>query len=168
MLKFVRVMAGGADANYEQHLSGVQTVFCKAFSFHPTYTEKLADYAAGHHPEGAEVIILAALDVKDNVIGFTTTFFFADLKTAYLDYLASDPARAFYVTVDGMRRIGAEIGALKVPTLIVQEGGYNLSNLRRGVRAFILSAAGAKIAQCLIPNCADNDSFSAASSVKSP
>ena len=54
MLKFVRVMAGGADANYEQHLSGVQTVFGKAFPFHPTYTEKLADYAAGHHPEGAK------------------------------------------------------------------------------------------------------------------
>lgn len=114
MLKFVRVMAG-ADANYEQHLNGVQTVFRKAFSFHPTYAEKIAQYAAGLHPEGAEVIILAAIDAKENVIGFTVTFYFADLRTAYLDYLASDPGRAargiggaLYETMrDDVRRRGA-------------------------------------------------------------
>lgn len=43
-----------------------------------------------------------------------------------------------------MLRIGAAIGALKLPTLIALEGGYNLSYLRRGVRAFFLGDASAK------------------------
>ena len=61
-----------------------------------------------------------------------------------LDIMKGDPTGAFYVTADGMRRIGAEIGALKLPTLIVQEGGYNLANIRRGARAFLMGLAGAK------------------------
>ncbi|HRX39285.1 MAG TPA: histone deacetylase family protein [Parvularculaceae bacterium] len=93
MLKIVRVMAG-ADPNFEQHLEGVQAVFRKAFSFYPAYAEKIAEYAAGHFPKDCEVIILAAIDAKGAVIGFTVTFYFVDLKAAYVDYIASDPDRS--------------------------------------------------------------------------
>lgn len=113
MLKFVRVMAG-ADPYYEQHLQGLQDIFLRAF-YYPAYAERIAEYAAGKHPPGAEAIILAAVNNKGQVLGFTVTFFFSDLKAAYLDYLASDPERsargigaALYDTMrDDMRRRGA-------------------------------------------------------------
>ncbi|MCA8888669.1 MAG: histone deacetylase family protein, partial [Parvularculaceae bacterium] len=60
-----------------------------------------------------------------------------------LDIMKGDPTGDMFITVDGMRAIGAEIGGLGMPTLVIQEGGYNLSNLRRGVRAFISGLASA-------------------------
>lgn len=60
-----------------------------------------------------------------------------------LDIMKGDPTGDMFITADGMRAIGAEIGALRTPILVVQEGGYNLSNLRRGVRSFVSGAASA-------------------------
>ncbi len=40
-----------------------------------------------------------------------------------------DPLSVLKVTNDGYRRIGDAIAALKLPTVIVQEGGYNLDHL---------------------------------------
>ena len=37
-----------------------------------------------------------------------------------------------------MRNIGRRIGALRLPSVIIQEGGYHLQNLRRGVRGFLV------------------------------
>ena len=48
-----------------------------------------------------------------------------------------DPLSVLKVTNDGYRRIGDAIGGLKVPTVIVQEGGYNLDLLGANVVAFI-------------------------------
>lgn len=58
-----------------------------------------------------------------------------------VDIMKGDPTGHFFVTGDGMRRIGDAIGRTRYPTLIVQEGGYNLANLRRGVREFLLGFA---------------------------
>jgi acetoin utilization deacetylase AcuC-like enzyme len=41
------------------------------------------------------------------------------------------------VTNDGYRRIGDLIASLKLPTVVVQEGGYNLDLLGTHVVAFI-------------------------------
>jgi len=48
-----------------------------------------------------------------------------------------DPLSVLKVTNDGYRRIGDAAAALKVPTVLVQEGGYNLDLLGANVVAFI-------------------------------
>ncbi|WP_339737435.1 hypothetical protein [uncultured Maricaulis sp.] len=92
MLKFVRVIAG-IDPDYQRHLEGIQDVFLKAFPFNSSYIDKIAHYSAGEYPPDCEVILLCATKAG-KVLGFSVTFFFADIKASYLDYIASDPARA--------------------------------------------------------------------------
>ncbi|HNS86743.1 MAG TPA: GNAT family N-acetyltransferase, partial [Parvularculaceae bacterium] len=92
MLKFVRVIAG-ADPEFDAHLNGLLDVYHKAFEFYPAYAEKISAMAHGDHPPGTEAIILAAVK-KDKILGFTLSYYFADLKAGYLDYIASDPGRA--------------------------------------------------------------------------
>ncbi|KPK34456.1 MAG: hypothetical protein AMJ66_03725 [Betaproteobacteria bacterium SG8_40] len=63
-----------------------------------------------------------------------------------LDIMAGDPTGAFTLTTQGMQRIGALLRGMNVPTLVVQEGGYTLRNLRVGATAFftgLLSPAAA-------------------------
>ena len=50
--------------------------------------------------------------------------------------MRGDPTGSFAVTNQGMQRIGRRIGRFGIPTLIVQEGGYSLGNLRAGAHAF--------------------------------
>ena len=52
------------------------------------------------------------------------------------DLMKGDPTGSFLVSVKGMREIGRRLGNLRLPTLVVQEGGYSLTNLRRGSEAF--------------------------------
>lgn len=52
------------------------------------------------------------------------------------DIMKGDPTGSFVVSAKGMREIGRRIGNLHMPTLVVQEGGYSLTNLRRGAAAF--------------------------------
>ena len=59
------------------------------------------------------------------------------------DIMRGDPTGAFGVTFQGMRRIGRRLGRLGPPTLIVQEGGYSVRNLRLGSHAFFGGLAGA-------------------------
>lgn len=53
-----------------------------------------------------------------------------------LDVLRGDPTGTFLLSTDGMRTIAQHLGRRNCPMLIVQEGGYNLRNLKRGVVAF--------------------------------
>lgn len=57
------------------------------------------------------------------------------------DIMRGDPTGAFVVSPAGMRRIGRRIGRLRHPTLVVQEGGYSIANLRAGSRAFFSGLA---------------------------
>lgn len=52
------------------------------------------------------------------------------------DTMRGDPTGNFDLSTAGLRNIGELIGRLTLPTLIVQEGGYVLANLRQGSRAF--------------------------------
>ncbi len=52
------------------------------------------------------------------------------------DILRGDPTGTFRVRVPLYEELGRGIAALGVPLLVVQEGGYNLRNLRRGAAAF--------------------------------
>jgi acetoin utilization deacetylase AcuC-like enzyme len=49
-----------------------------------------------------------------------------------VDTAAEDPDR-FQLVADDFTRIGVGIGAMQRPTLIVQEGGYNLDVIGRNV-----------------------------------
>lgn len=54
-----------------------------------------------------------------------------------LDISKDDPSGTFRVSRKGFRRIAGEIAALKLPTLLVQEGGYNLRHLGGNLTAFL-------------------------------
>ncbi|CAJ3030975.1 acetylpolyamine aminohydrolase [Burkholderia pseudomallei] len=51
------------------------------------------------------------------------------------DVYREDPQSKVAVTTEGFGRLGALVGGLRVPTLIVQEGGYHLEMLERNAAA---------------------------------
>ena len=53
-----------------------------------------------------------------------------------LDIMSGDPTGTFLVSKTGINRIGQRLGSLNIPTLVVQEGGYSLSNIRHGIAVF--------------------------------
>lgn len=67
---------------------------------------------------------------------------FRKFKPRYLvislgfDIMSGDPTGTFNITPKGMERIGHALSTLQLPTLIVQEGGYALRNLRFGALGF--------------------------------
>ena len=46
-----------------------------------------------------------------------------------VDAAADDPESPLEVTADGYRRAGASLGSLRLPTVVVQEGGYDLETI---------------------------------------
>ncbi len=58
-----------------------------------------------------------------------------------LDVLKGDPTGTFVLSLEGMRGIAQRLPRRNIPMLIVQEGGYNLRNLKRGAVAFFRSLA---------------------------
>jgi acetoin utilization deacetylase AcuC-like enzyme/GNAT superfamily N-acetyltransferase len=48
------------------------------------------------------------------------------------DILKGDPTGTFLLSVDMLKAVGQRLAQFRIPTLIVQEGGYNLRNLKRG------------------------------------
>ena len=48
-----------------------------------------------------------------------------------LDIAKADPTGTWSITPDGLFEIGRRIGGLRMPTLLVQEGGYNIRSLGR-------------------------------------
>jgi len=66
-----------------------------------------------------------------------------------LDIAKGDPTGAWAISTQGFERIGAAIAALSIPTLAVQEGGYDTRVLGRNARHFLTglqrdAAAGAR------------------------
>ncbi|HLF28518.1 MAG TPA: histone deacetylase family protein [Anaerolineae bacterium] len=63
--------------------------------------------------------------------------------SAGFDIVSGDPLGGFNITLDGLREIGRRIAALtqRVPTLIVQEGGYLLEQLGENAVAFLSAFA---------------------------
>lgn len=58
------------------------------------------------------------------------------------DIMGGDPTGTFNINDRGMRRIGAMLGEPGWPTLVVQEGGYALRNLRLGAMEFFRGLTG--------------------------
>lgn len=61
-----------------------------------------------------------------------------------LDAHESDPFKGLAVTTAGFRRIGAAIGATRLPTVLVQEGGYLNAALGPNLEAFLGGFRGAR------------------------
>ena len=59
------------------------------------------------------------------------------------DIMRGDPTGSFALTPQGLQRIGLRIGRMGLPTLIVQEGGYAIGNLRQGAHAFFVGLESA-------------------------
>jgi acetoin utilization deacetylase AcuC-like enzyme/GNAT superfamily N-acetyltransferase len=59
------------------------------------------------------------------------------------DTMRGDPTGSFVLKPGSLRRIGRQIGQFHLPTLVVQEGGYSLRNLKNGVSEFFAGIASA-------------------------
>ena len=57
------------------------------------------------------------------------------------DTMRGDPTGTFLLTLKGIEEVGARLGKLGLPTLVVQEGGYSLANLRQGATRFFIGMA---------------------------
>ncbi|MDD5134368.1 MAG: GNAT family N-acetyltransferase [Phycisphaerae bacterium] len=86
-------------------------------------------------PENAsEPLYLQTLEKAIRIIEkFQPTFLVVSLG---FDTMKGDPTGTFGLTAGSLRKIGGQIGQMRLPTLIVQEGGYSLKNLRAGCTAF--------------------------------
>jgi acetoin utilization deacetylase AcuC-like enzyme len=54
-----------------------------------------------------------------------------------LDIAKADPTGTWSVTTQGLFEIGRRIGGLRLPTLLVQEGGYNIRSLGRNAASML-------------------------------
>ncbi|OZI45799.1 acetylpolyamine amidohydrolase [Bordetella genomosp. 5] len=59
------------------------------------------------------------------------------------DVFEKDPQAMVAVSSDGFERLGRAVGAFKLPTLIVQEGGYYIEGLENNAERFFGGLAGA-------------------------
>ncbi|MDO8573664.1 MAG: histone deacetylase family protein [Candidatus Daviesbacteria bacterium] len=57
--------------------------------------------------------------------------------SAGFDTYEKDPIGGFKLTIPFYEKIGMEISKLQIPTLIVQEGGYNIKDLGKIARSFL-------------------------------
>ena len=84
--------------------------------------------------ETNELLYLATLDrAIKRLRTFSPTYLVVSLG---LDTMKGDPTGTFSLRAQSMYEVGRRLGGLSWPTLIVQEGGYNLLNIRRGAAAF--------------------------------
>lgn len=60
-----------------------------------------------------------------------------------LDAHRDDPARGLRLSGDGFRRIGARLGALTLPTALIQEGGYDRASIGDSLTRFLAGFAAA-------------------------
>jgi acetoin utilization deacetylase AcuC-like enzyme len=61
------------------------------------------------------------------------------------DIYKDDPQSRVAVTTEGFGRLGAAIGALDLPSVIVQEGGYHLESLEANARSFFEGFTAARV-----------------------
>ncbi len=83
-------------------------------------------------PSGTtDSIYLSTLDQAINIIrGFAPRYL---VVSAGADIFEGDPLGKFKVTRRGFQEIGARIARLRLPTLVVMEGGYNNQQLGENV-----------------------------------
>ncbi len=60
------------------------------------------------------------------------------------DLYRDDPQSQVALTTEGFGRLSERIGALALPTVIVQEGGYHIDSLDANAQAFFRGFGGAR------------------------
>ena len=82
-----------------------------------------------------EIRYLSVLDEALSLIkSFKPRFL---VLSAGMDLYYGDPLGEFKVTREGIRQIGVQVASLKVPTLIVMEGGYNNQALGENIATLL-------------------------------
>ena len=81
---------------------------------------------------GDDAYMRALGDAVHHIKRFAPEFLVVSLG---YDIMRGDPTGTFTISGGGMRSIGRRLGGVNLPTLLVQEGGYSLRNLRIGSRA---------------------------------
>lgn len=81
----------------------------------------------------------AYLDALERALGYIGKFRAEVLVLSIgFDILKGDPTGQFLLRPSVFRAIGKRLAQLGIPMLVVQEGGYNIRNIRRGVTEFFL------------------------------
>jgi acetoin utilization deacetylase AcuC-like enzyme len=83
---------------------------------------------------GDNAYLAALAEVLDTVRVFAPDIVFVALG---LDGYENDPFRALRITTAGFNRIATAIGELGYPTVLVQEGGYNVPDLGTNLVSFL-------------------------------
>ena len=93
-------------------------------------------------PAGArdDVFIEAVKTMAAAVLAFAPD---ALIISAGWDAHRDDPLSKLAVTTDAFARVGEILGALRLPTLIVQEGGYSLTAVKEAAPRFVTAFGGA-------------------------
>ena len=60
-----------------------------------------------------------------------------------LDTFVTDPICDLAITTDGFARCGAAVGAMGLPTVVLQEGGYDVDALGENARRWLTGLASA-------------------------
>ncbi len=86
-------MRDSATIQNQLALAAVLRIYEAAFPDDTGYSTQIADLLNFSGEHDFEVILLVAEGRKDRHLGFALSFYFARQRTAYLDYIVSNPAR---------------------------------------------------------------------------
>jgi acetoin utilization deacetylase AcuC-like enzyme len=115
------------DVDYH-HGNGTQEIFYDRddvmyVSLHGD-PQRAYPYAIGYADDDAYLAALAP--ALERISGFGAQFLVVSLG---LDTFVTDPICDLSITTDGFNRCGAAVAALGMPTVVLQEGGYDVANL---------------------------------------
>jgi acetoin utilization deacetylase AcuC-like enzyme len=121
------------------------SLHCDPADFYPFFSGHVQERGEGEG-RGANLNLPLARGTGDNAYldalaeGLATIRAFAPdivFVALGLDGYEGDPFQGFRLTTGGFGRIARAIGELGLPTVLVQEGGYNCDDLGKNVRAFL-------------------------------
>ncbi len=82
---------------------------------------------------GEEIYLKAINKAVSKIKQFDPVFL---VVSTGFDIMKGDPTGSFALTTESMRKVGMLLSGINKPTLVVQEGGYNIRNLKTGSAAF--------------------------------
>jgi acetoin utilization deacetylase AcuC-like enzyme len=91
------------------------------------------------HGSGNEVLLAAVGTALEALHGFKPEALVVPLG---FDSYKDDPISVLEADMDAYREIGARIGRLQLPTVIVQEGGYKVDAIGQALERFLQGLAG--------------------------
>jgi len=143
----VDVHHGNGTQGIFYHRADVLTVslHCDTSDFYPFFSGYAGERGSGagrgynlNRPlprrTGDNAYLAALADALETVRAFAPDILFVALG---LDGYEGDPFEGFNLTTEGFGRIARALGELRVPTVLIQEGGYNCDDLGANVVSFL-------------------------------